>query len=208
MPGIHTHAWVAVMLLAAAWPTVRGDDDVPAAAGAAERAEPQRQADIDLAAHVDINVVLPPNHWRISGGAGQLVVLGGGRLQIDGHLTIGGEAMPPADERIRRADEAVRVRLRQAQRDRLAVVAAHAAFPADRRRALELATEADVNRVLTDVARLRNRYAGTRARLGDEVWQEFLGDVQACRRSIADPFGEGSLFSAVWAGFAAEADGP
>lgn len=204
------------VVLAAAWPVPRGsaDDDVPAEAAAqpAPRAGllrgqavpgAARPPGIDLAAHVDVNVVLPTNQWRIAGGL-QNVVFGGRALVIDGHLTIGGEQVQATDERIRRTDEALLVRLRQAQRDRLAAVAADPQVPRDRRRSLELATEVDIRRVTTDVARLRDLYRGRRANLGDEEWQRFQKDVQVCRRALADPFGDDSLFAAVRAGIVPE----
>ena len=205
---------LAIVFLAACPPRwARADDDVavdvpvapvPAAILRAAGEPPG----IDLAAHVDINVVLPPNQWRIGGGIQNIVVAGGGRLVIDGNLTIGGEAVPDSAERVRRADEALMVRLRKAQVDRLAAAATDPRSTAPRRRALELATEVDIRRVMTDVARLRHRYADRRANLGDEVWQRFQEDVQECRRSIADPFGDDSLFAAVRANFAAAAAGP
>ena len=198
-----------VIAVACAAPAVRADDDVVAAPAAPR---PERQPPvmviggaggppgIDLAAHVDINVVLPPNQWRIGGGIQNLVIAGGGRLVIDGNLTIGGEPIAAKPERIRKADEVVLARLRQTQRDRLAAVAADQRIPADRRRAFELATEADIRRVMAEVATLRDRYEGRRANLGDDDWKAFQKDVQLCRRAIAEPFGDDSLVAAVLAG--------
>lgn len=205
---------VVVVIAAATAPLVaRADDDVPAEA--APRPVPARPlqlrvagahgpAGIDLAAHVDVNVVLPMNQWRIAGGLQNLVVAGGGRLVIDGNLTIGGEPVPEGEERIRRTDERLMAALRRSQRERLAAVVADPGVPADRRRALELATESDIRRVTSDVARLRDLYRGRRAQLGDEDWQQFQRDVQVCRRAIADPFGDDSLFAAVRAGLEAD----
>lgn len=209
MPGRWVRAVVVALVLAGA-PAVRSpraDDDAlaePAPAGAG-RQPSDRPPGIDLAAHVDINVVLPTNQWRVSGGLQNVVVAVGGRLVIDGNLTIGGESVADPAERVRRADEAVMIRLRRAQRDVLAAVAADRRVPPERRRSLELATEADVRRVLTDVALLRARYAGERANLGDEAWQRFQKDVQLCRRALADPFGPDSLFAAARAGLEPEA---
>lgn len=187
---------------------LRADDDVP---GIDVRPAAHEHKDaahgIDLAEHVDLNVTLRGNEWRLGGGMHGLVIAGGGPLVIDGNLTIGGAPPLAPDERIRRTDEILVARLRQAQRDRLASVAAGPRVPATGRRALELATEADIRRVLADVARLRERFAGRRAHLGDEDWREFQREMRLCRRSIADPFGHGALFADVWAGFAAE-DGP
>lgn len=211
--------WLAIAL-AAAWPprATVGDDDVtaeaapePAApraggdvlvAGAAVRHEGGRPAagGIDLAAHVDINVVLPPNHWRVAGGMNNLVIAGGGRLVIEGNLTIGGEPLGEAAERTRKTDDAVLVQLRSVQRSQLAAVTADPRLTAAQRRALELATEADIRRVLAAVAVERARYAGRRANLGDEEWRSFQKDITRCRRAIADPFGTDSLFAEVHAG--------
>ena len=206
MPGIWTWTGLAVAVIAAATAgrSIAADDDAPAATAAAARRAGARPPGIDLAAHVDVNVVLPPNQWRVSGGLQNIVVAGGGRLVIDGNLTIGGEALPDQAERIRRTDEAVMARLRRAQRDVLESVAADPRIPADRRRHLELATEADIRRVATEVAQLRDRYAGERAHLGDDAWRRFQRDVQLCRRSLAEPFGEDSLFAAVRAGLEPE----
>lgn len=196
-------AGAAALSLAAATPgpSARADDDVPAAAAPAARRRGRRSAGIDLAAHVDINVVLPPNTWRVNGGLQNVFIGGGGRLVIDGNLTIGGEPIAAEPERVQRTDAALVAQLRQSQRDRLAAVAADRSIPPDRRRALELATEVDIRRVMTAVAVLRQRYAGERAELGDENWQRFQRDMQLCRRELADPFGDDSLFAAVRAGF-------
>lgn len=211
MRGWWTRAGTMALGIAAACaaPAGRADDDVVAAPAAPR---PERQAPvmviggaggapgIDLAAHVDINVVLPTNQWRIGGGVQNLVIAGGGRLVIDGNLTIGGEPIAAQAERVRKADEVVLARLRQTQRDRLAHVAADQRIPAARRRAFELATEADIRRVMAEVAALRDRYEGRRANLGDDDWKAFQKDVQLCRRAIADPFGDDSLVAAVQAG--------
>lgn len=211
-------AGAVAVALAAAWPA-RADDDVPGEAAprtATPRQVPPRgpgvegaarPPGIDLAAHVDINVVLPTNQWRIGGGLQNVVIGGGGRLAIDGNLTIGGEPVPEAEERIRRTDEALLARLRRRQRDLLAAVTADPQVLPDRRRALELATEIDIRRVTTEVALLRQRWQGRRANLGDEDWQRFQKDVQLCRRELADPFGDDSLFAAARAEIEADADG-
>lgn len=198
-----TRAGMAALSLAAATaaPPAQADDDVPAAAAPPARQRGRQSPGIDLAAHVDINVVLPPNQWRIGGGPQNIIIGGGGRLVIDGNLTIGGEPIAAAPERMQRTDEALLAKLRQTQRNRLAAVAADRSIPPDRRRALELATEVDIRRVMTDVAVLRQRYADQRAHLGDENWQRFQRDIQLCRRELADPFGDDSLFAAVRAGF-------
>lgn len=188
------------------------DDVVIEAAGGLvlDAAGPRPAADerggVDLAAHVDVNVVLPENQWRVAGGLQNLVVAAGGRLVLEGNLTIGGPPVGATPERIRRTDETVLARLRDAQRDRLVEVAADRRIPADRRRALALATEVDIRRVMTDVARLRDRYVGRRASLGDDAWRSFQADVRACRRGLADPFGADSLFAAVRAELTARAD--
>lgn len=198
-------SWIVAVVVAAGWPnaTLRADDDRPAVPGQPVRPRAIEPAGIDLAAHVDINVVLPTDQWRVAGGLHNVVIAGGGRLVLDGDLTIGGEPVADSAERIRTADVAALARLRQAQRDRLAAVAATGALTAAQRRALELATELDIRRVMTEVARLRERYAGRRANLGDDAWRRFQKDVQSCRRAIADPFGDDSLFAAVQAGAAA-----
>lgn len=211
MLGWWTRAGAVALGIAAACaaPAARADDDVAAPAAPEPDRQPPRVVlrgaggppGIDLAAHVDINVVLPPNQWRIGGGVQNIVIAGGGRLVIDGNLTIGGDAIAEAPERVRRTDEAVLAMLRTAQRDRLAAVAADRQVPAARRRALELATEVDIRRVMADVTALRDRYEGQRANLGDEEWQAFQKDVQLCRRALADPFGADSLFAAVQAGY-------
>jgi len=160
---------------------------------------------IDLAAHVDINVTLPERQWRVAGGLNNIVIAGGGRLVVNGNLTIGGETVADPAERIRKSDEAVLTKLRQAQRERLAADAADPGLTAAQRRAVELASEADIRRVLLDVHRLRQHYADRRANLGDPDWQTFQKDVTVCRRAIADPFGDDSLVAAVRAGFGAAA---
>lgn len=195
---------VAMVLVAACAPRAAADDVVPEAVR--PRPEALERGGIDLGAHVDVNVVLPANQWRVAGGLQNLVVAAGGRLVLDGNLTIGGEPVGATPERIRRTDEAVLASLRDAQRDTLAEAAADRRIPADRRRALELATEVDIRRVMAEVARLRDRYAGRRANLGDDAWRRFQHDVQACRREIADPFGDDSLFAAVRAELTAPAD--
>lgn len=206
MPGPWPRAAAAgvILLVAPLW----ADDDVPGLhvrpAGHERR---EAAPGIDLAEHVDLNVTLRGNEWRLGGGMHGLVIAGGGPLVIEGNLTIGGAPPMAADERIRRTDEILAARLRQAQRDRLASVAADPRVPAAAHRALVLAMEADIRRVLADVARLRERFAGRRAHLGDEDWREFQHAMRECRRSIADPFGPGALFADVWAGLAA-ADGP
>jgi hypothetical protein len=202
MPGIRSWAAAVAVGLAIAAP-VRAADDVPAAADAPAARPRAGRPGIDLAAHVDINVVLPSNQWRVS-GLENVVIAGGGRLVIEGNLTVGGEPVPEAKERIRRTDEVVSTRLRQLQQERLAAVAADARIPADRRRSLALATEADIGRVMAEVARLRRRYEGQRANLGDEAWHRFQKEMQECRRSLADPFGADSLFAAVRAGIEPE----
>lgn len=208
MPGRLGRAAALVAIAAVATTSLRAEDDVPAM----DRRPPEqrRAADpgIDLAEHVDLNVTLRGNEWRL-GGAQHVVIGGRGPLVIDGNLTIGGVPPQTTDERIRRTDEILMARLREAQRERMASVAANPRVPATARRALELATEADIRRVLADVARLRERFAGRRAHLGDEEWHEFQREMRLCRRSISDPFGAGSLFSAVWAaGFATDDAGP
>jgi hypothetical protein len=209
-------AAAVAVALAAAWPlrATLGDDDV--VEGVTPRPAPlqpvvipgvvvqgaARPPGIDLAAHVDINVVLPPHHWRVAGGLNNIVIAGGGRLVVNGNLTIGGEIVADPAERIRKADEAVLVKLRQTQRDRLAAVAADPGLTAAERRTVELASEADIRRVLLDVARLRKQYAGRRANLGDPDWQAFQKDVTVCRQAIDEAFGADSLVAAVRAGFA------
>jgi hypothetical protein len=187
---------------------LRADDDVPGL-DVRPAGHDRGEADpgIDLAEHVDLNVTLRGNEWRLGGSMQGLVIAGGGPLVIEGNLTIGGVPPQTPDERIRRTDEILVARLRQAQRDRLASVAANPRVPAADRRVLELATEADIRRVLADVARLRDRFAGRRAHLGDEDWREFQQEMRTCRRAIADPFGHGALFTDVWAGLAPD-DGP
>lgn len=198
--------WLSVAsmaLMAAALPAgnLRADDDVdPGGEAVAERRDVSPRG-VDLAAHVDINVVLPPQHWQITGGLEHVVLGGAGRLVVEGNLTIGGAAPANAAERVRQTDEVLLARLRHAQGERLAGVAADPTFDPAQRRRLELATEADILRVLADVARLRQRYAGRRAQLGDDEWQRFQKDVAACRREVADPFGDDSLFAAVRTGF-------
>ena len=199
-------ALAGILLLAAA---LRADDDLPilgAAPARLERAE--AVPSIDLAEHVDLNVTLRGDEWRLGGGLRGVVIAGRGPLVIEGNLTIGGVPPQTPDERIRRTDEILMARLREAQRDRLARIAADPRVPADRRRALELATEADIRRVLADVARMRERFAGRRAHLGDDDWRDFQREMRQCRRSISDPFGHDALFAAVWAGLAAVDEGP
>lgn len=205
MPGISTRvATLAVTLvIVAIGPVAGADDEIEGAA--APRPAVVRPAPIDLAAHIDINVLLPDDHWRVSSGPGRVVIGGGGRLVIEGHLTLGGEAVPAAPERIRRTDEAVETRLREAQRQ--LVVQSAALFPQAGVRSLELASELDIRRVMVDVAVLRDRYAGARAQLGDDEWRRFQKDVEACRRSLADPFGTDSLVAAVRAGLVPEGSG-
>jgi len=181
----------------------RADDDVPAFEPAPAEQRSVARPGIDLAAHVDLNVTLRDNDWRLGGGVQHVVIGGHGPLVFDGNLTIGGGTVQEPAERIRRTDEFVLVRLRQAQRDTLAALAGDPLVSAARLRALELATEADIRRVTAEIVRLRDRYAGRHANLGDEAWQTFQRDVRRCRRSIADPFGADSLFAAVRAGFAA-----
>lgn len=200
--------WVIAVAvgLAVAWPAVPtcADDDRPA-----EVERPRQQAvnpGIDLAAHLEVNVLLPPNHWRIhwrSGDLQNIVMPANGRLAVEGNLTLTGEPLPVAPERLRRTDDAVSTLLRQAQRDRLAAIVADRGLTAAQRRALELAMEADIRRVFSELAAARARHAGRLAQLGDDEWREFQKDVVACRRSIADPFGDESLFVAVRAGFEA-----
>lgn len=200
-----SRVFAVLVLLAAPCAAVSalGDDDVAPAAVARERvAAPV--GGLDLAAHVDVNVVLPPNQWRVGGDARNLQIMimaGDGRPVVDGNLTISGEPIPAAPERIRRTDETLMIQLRRVQQDRLAAVAADPLVPVECRRALELATESDIRRVMGEVARLREDYAGRRANLGDETWHRFHKDVQLCRRAITNPFGEDSLFAAVQAGF-------
>lgn len=208
MPWSWRRAAVLVALSATALVSARADDDVPAADPKPAERRPAAGPGIDLAVHVDLNVALRDNEWRLAGGV-QHVILGGPRpLVFDGNLTIGGGPAQEPAERIRRTDELVLARLRQAQRDRLAALTADPRLPADRLRALELATEADIRRVSAEVGRLRDRYAGRRANLGDEDWQAFQQDVRRCRRSIADPFGSDSLVAAVQAGFTPDGSGP
>lgn len=208
MPGRWPRVVSVAGVLVLAAPPLRADDDVPGLdvrpAGHERR---EAAPGIDLAEHVDLNVTLRGNEWRLGGGMHGLVIAGGGPLVIEGNLTIGGAPPLPPDERIRRTDEILVARLRQAQRDRLATVAADPHVPAAARRALELATEADIRRVLAEVARLRDRFAGRRAHLGDEDWREFQEEMRTCRRAIADPFGPGALFADVRAGLAAD-EGP
>jgi len=207
-----TRAGAVALGIAAAGlaPAVRADDDIVAAPEAfqPDRQPPAAMIDnaggppgIDLATHVDLNVCLPPTQWRLSSAQrGINVGFLRGPIVMQGQLSISNAPLPEAPERIRRADEGVMVRLRQAQRDRLAAVGADREIPADRRRALELATEVDIRRVMANVAALRSRYEGRRANLGDDDWKAFQKDVQLCRRAIADPFGADSLFAEVQAG--------
>lgn len=201
MPGWWRLA--AALTLLAATP-VGADDDLPATGDRPAEPRPAAAPGIDLAAHVDLNVTLRDNEWRLGGGVQHVVIGGAGPLVFDGNLTIGGGPVQEPAERTRRTDELVLARLRQTQRDALAAVAAEKRLPPGRLRALELATEADIRRVMEEIVRLRDRYAGRRANLGDEDWQVFQRDVRRCRRTIADPFGADSLFAAVLAGFKAD----
>jgi len=196
-------AAAAVVVAACPGATPWADDLVRAPAEAPAPRRPAKEPGIDLESHVDINVVLPPDQWRVGGGLRNVVVAGGGRLVIDGNLTIMGKVAAATPESVRRTDEILLNRLRQAQRDRLQ---AGVGLPPDKRRALELATEADIRRLLTEVSRLRDRYAGLRANLGDEAWGAFQKEIQVLRRALADPFGAESLSAAVAAGFEGAAD--
>lgn len=209
LPRRRTRAAALTGIMLAAMP-LRAGDDLPAPG---VRGAPPVRAEaapgIDLGEHVDLNVVLRGDEWRLGGGMRGLVIAGRGPLVIDGNLTIGGVPAQTPEDRIRRTEEILTARLREAQRERLEGVAADPRVPPASRRALELATEADIRRVLADVARLRERFAGRRAHLGDEDWRDFQREMRLCRRALSDPFGAGSLFSAVWAaGFAADDGGP
>lgn len=208
MPRRWSRTAAVVALVAAGAAPPWADDDVPATDRRPAERRPAAGADIDLAVHVDLNVTLRDNEWRLGGGAQHVIVGGAGPLVFDGNLTIGAGPVQAPAERIRRTDEIVLARLREAQRERLATVTTHPLLPPDRRRALALATEADIRRAMAEVCRLRDRYAGRRATLGDEDWQAFQRDVRSCRRALADPFGQDSLFAAVWAGTVADETGP
>jgi hypothetical protein len=208
MPGWWTRVSALVAIAAAVATPVRADDDVPAAGRRPPEQRPAAGPGIDLAMHVDLNVTLRDNEWRLAGGVQHIVIGGRGPLVFEGNLTIGGGPVQGLAERVRLTDELVLARLRQAQRDHLAAVTADPLLPADRRRALELATEVDIRRVMAEIVSLRDRYAGRRANLGDADWQAFQQDVRSCRQSLADPFGSESLVAAVRAGFAADDAGP
>lgn len=133
---------------------------------------------VDLGANFDSN---------LEHGGGGFVVRPGDFVG-PGRIADGGGAEWPPLARVRAAGDA-----------RLAEVERACTPSAEQRRKLEFALEADIRRCVAEIAAIRSGYAGQtvnlRERDGQQRWQRFQQDVQRCRRLLAQPFGERSLFA-------------
>jgi len=157
------------------------DDHVVEPADAARRVQVGNQ--VDLGVNFDANVFEQQGGWVLRGG------LGGGRVRV---TATGVEPITeaPTLERARAQAEA-----RLARVDRLC------GLNDAQRRALRLAIESDIRRLVERIDVQREKYLGVSVNMADaegqKVWQTFQQDVQQCRRWLLELFDTGSLFSAV-----------
>jgi hypothetical protein len=217
---------VPIAFLALAFPalatmaSVRAADDwVVGESGAEDRGQSGADASrYDLGENFDVNLALEdgialhgPNQVKTVGLA--LTLGNGARLQIangDGSLTLVGGPIPK-DAAGQQPELATVARLRQVADARLATMQAAVRLPVAEWRRLKMAMESDVNRVANEIDDVRRSYQGVEVGIGDEKSQKTLRqyreDLGRCRKSLRHPFGEGSLFSKVFAGIEGNAAG-
>lgn len=157
------------------------DDQVAEPADAAGRVQAGNQ--VDLGVNFDANVFEQQGGWVLRGGVGA----GRVRITVTGVEQI---SEAPTFERARTQAEA-----RLARVDRLCDLTDA------QRRALRLAIESDIRRLVERIDVQREKYLGVSVNMADpegqKVWQTFQQDVQQCRRWLLELFDTGSLFSAV-----------
>lgn len=144
---------------------------------------------VDLGLNFDANVFEQQGGWVLRGGGMVRIGGAGGRVRV----TVTGveaDTEPPTLARARAQAEKRLDRL-----DRLCMLSE------SQRRALRLALESDIRRLVEQVEVERNKYQGVNVNMADaegqKVWQQFQQDVQRCRRLMLGMFADGSLYAAV-----------
>lgn len=177
--------WVAALVLLTVAGAARAEDDRVESAAEVEAAQARDANLVDLGANFDANVFdQRGDGWTIRGG----VV----RRRQPGLPTLPAldAGVSPTISRGRRVGLA-----------RLERIGRTCDLSPEQQQVLELAVESDVRRLAAEVDAQRRRYAGVTINMADQEgqrrWHQFQQDVQQCRRSMENLFGEQSLLAGV-----------